>query len=123
MIFPVFLLALALVQAPAQPVPDKMVCWDNVMVTRDFISWTAWDCRRSNREESLGPKITYKTLHGTGVVTIVGPKRIPRKYQIPDFVAQELFNDLSRALDILGAIHHHSHRPFTQERTNAPVKI
>ena len=123
MIFPSWLLALFLVQSPFQPAPDKIICWDNVVVNRDFISWTAWDCQRGNREEALGPKITYKTFHNSGVVTIVGPNRTPRTFPIPAYDGKQLFEDLSRVLEVLGAVHRNSHRSPSPATTNAPVKI
>ncbi|MCB7128147.1 MAG: hypothetical protein J3T61_01240 [Candidatus Brocadiales bacterium] len=123
MIFPSWLLALFLVQAPFQPAPDKMICWDNVVLTRDFISWTAWDCQANDREKALGPKTEYKIVHGSGAVTIAEPGSISRFIPIPGDVEKHLLNDLSHILDILGQAHRNSHRAPSPKTTNAPVKI
>ena len=122
MIFPSWLLALFLVQAPFQPV-DKMICWDNVVLTRDFISWTAWDCQENDREKALGPKTKYKIVHGSGAVTIAEPGSISRFIPIPKDIEQHLLKDLSHILDILGQAHRNSNRPPSQETINGPIKI
>jgi len=100
-----FTLLLALFLTPVQNPGSTMICWDDVRLNRDAISWTAWECTADQTEKAVGPKDRYSFVYGDSKITVTPEKGISFTIEIPRWRGHSLEQELSQSLMIIEQSH------------------